>query len=366
LAIAVLALAGCAPKDGLKELDEARSAMELKDYVKAKKYFAKSLEYSPGRVDALVGLVQALLSIGEIDDAAKAIDKAVTLRGEDVDVKLLDAEVAWHQKDYAKAKRIFAEVANDGKLDAPLRSQGWSSLGVVELADEQRDNARISFLRAIRINRHNAAAWYHLGLLYRDCGYAEAALEQFEIFVRISAEADQRVQKVLRSVIPDLKDSIARAAADRPGASRRDSAASAAAISKAEAEWKKGNYRRAQTHYQDALKSDVLSYPAAYGLAKSYLKNDTSKNGQVNALNNYRIACSLRPSSVRTFIEAGALAMKLSYYAQAVEIYSRAFAANPQSLEAIDGLIRALGKSGKSKAARAYQQYRDSLSAKRK
>jgi hypothetical protein len=110
LAIAVIALAGCAPKDGLKELDEARSAMELKDYVKAKKYFAKSLEYSPGRVDALVGLVQALLSIGEIDDAAKAIDKAVTLRGEDVDVKLLDAEVAWHQKDYAKAKRIFAVV----------------------------------------------------------------------------------------------------------------------------------------------------------------------------------------------------------------------------------------------------------------
>ena len=50
-------------------------------------------------------------------------------------------------------------------------------------------------------------------------------------------------------------------------------------------------------------------------------------------------------------------------YGQAVEIYSRAVAANPSSIPAIDGLIKALRKvGGRQKEAAAYQRYRDSLS----
>ena len=48
-------------------------------------------------------------------------------------------------------------------------------------------------------------------------------------------------------------------------------------------------------------------------------------------------------------------------------IYSRAVAANPSSLSAIDGLIRSLRRvGGKTKVAQAYQLYRDSLSVNRK
>jgi tetratricopeptide (TPR) repeat protein len=317
-------------------------------------------------VDALVGLAQCSLALGDIGAAGKAMTEALALRPGDVDVRLLDAEVAWHRKDYEKSKRIFREVAQDASLEPQLRSQGWSSLGVVEFAEGNLDLSRIAFLRAVRIDRRNAAAWYHLGLLYRDYGYSHAALEQFEIYVRISDEASSKVQKVMRTVIPDLKDAIAREAADRPGASRRDSSASAAAIAKAEEAWKKGAYKRSLQLYQEALKADVLSCPAALGVAKAYLRVDPFKSGQAHALSSYRTACSLRPSSVKTFLEAGELAMKLSYYAQAVEIYSRALAANPSSLDAVDGLIRALTKSGKAKTARAYQQYRDTISAARK
>lgn len=364
--LTVLATAGCAEKDGLKELEFGRAAMETRELPKAREYFTKSLRYCPTRVDALVGLAQCSVALGEIDAAEKAVAEATALRPGDTDVKFLDAEVAWHRKDFEKAKRIFREVAEDASLEPQVRSQGWSSLGVVEFADSNLDSARVAFLRAVRIDRRNAAAWYHLGLMYRDYGYVHPALEQFEIYVRISDEASPRVQKVQRTVIPDLKEAIARTAADRPGASQRDSAASSAAIGKAEEEWKKGRYKRSLQYYQQALKADVLSYPAALGLAKSYLKVDPSKSGQTHALANYRIACTLRPSSVKTFLEAGQLAMKLSYYAQAVEIYSRALAANPSSLDAIDGLIRALTRSGKAKTARIYQQYRDTISNIRK
>ena len=56
------------------------------------------------------------------------------------------------------------------------------------------------------------------------------------------------------------------------------------------------------------------------------------------------------------------LGMLAALSLQAVEIYSRAVAANPASLDAIDGLIRALRKTGgKAKVAEAYQRYRESL-----
>ena len=73
----------------------------------------------------------------------------------------------------------------------------------------------------------------------------------------------------------------------------------------------------------------------------------------------------LRPSAVTTFLKAGSLAAKLGLNLQTVEIYSRAIAANPSSLDAIDGLIRALRKvGGKERVAAAYQAYRTSLGRK--
>jgi tetratricopeptide (TPR) repeat protein len=226
--------------------------------------------------------------------------------------------------------------------------------------------ARIAFLRAIRLDRRNASAWYHRGLLYRDgFGYLEAALEQFEIFSRLEEEASPRVQKVQRTVIPALKESISRAATERPGASKRNSAACAAAIAKAEDAMKKGRFRDAREAYALALKSDPLSYPAALGLAKAWEKTDSTKAGQEKAFDAYKTACMLRPSAVSTFLAAGSLAAKLGFSLQAVEIYSRAVAANPASPDAIDGLIRALRKTGgKAKVAEAYQQYRLSLARK--
>jgi hypothetical protein len=58
--------------------------------------------------------------------------------------------------------------------------------------------------------------------------------------------------------------------------------------------------------------------------------------------------------------------MKLGQWASAAEIYSRAIAANPSDISAIDGLIRALRKSGgKATIASAYQLYRESIPIRR-
>ena len=229
---------------------------------------------------------------------------------------------------------------------------------------DARDLARIAFLRAIRLDRRNAAARYHLGLLYRGdaYGYLDAALEQFEIYVRLDAEASPRVQNVQRTIIPAIKQDIARRAAERPGAANRDAALSSAAQAKAEAAVKKNTFKTARVEYDKALAADPLNYAAALGLAQMWAKTDTTDFGKKKTLEYYKTACALRPSAVKTFLAAGELAMNLGQWATAEEIYSRAVAANPADISAIDGLIRALRKvGGKAKIADAYQVYRESI-----
>jgi len=81
------------------------------------------------------------------------------------------------------------------------------------------------------------------------------------------------------------------------------------------------------------------------------------------------VACLLRPSAVSTFLAAGALAMKIGAGAQAVEIYSRAVAADPNNASALDGLVRAFRKTGTKanlRLAADYDAYRQSLAKRKK
>ena len=364
--VLVAAILGCGPRDGSKEFEQGKTAYELRDLKKAETLFARSAVLAPQDADRILYLARTELELGELAEAQLQIAKAVALAGDDADVRLLKAQVDWHAKSYEDAAKGFSEIAEDIRLEASVRAQGWAGLGVVEMTCDNHHLARVAFLRALRLDRRNAAAWYHLGLLYRDgFRYLEAALEQFEIFVRLEQEASPRVQKVQRTIIPGLKEEIARVATERPGAAKRNSSVCATLIVEAEAAQKKGNAKGAREAYQKALVADPLSYPAALGLAKAWEKTDATKAGQQKAFEAYKSACALSPSAVSTFLATGSLAVKLGYSSQAVEIYSRAVAANPTSLEAIDGLIRVLRKGGKAdKVATAYQKYRDSLGKK--
>ena len=359
-------LSGCGPSDGVQELADGRAAFEAADYKRAEKLLLKAVECNPSSVDACVLLAQLQLDGGRIPAAKDWIARAEDLAAGDTDVRLLGAQIAWHASDYEKAERLFAGLAEDAQLEPEIRSQGLTGLGIVQATRNEHDLARVSYLRAIRHDRRNASAYYHLGHLYRYApfGYPEAALEQFDAFVHLSGAqmSSVRVQKTQQKIIPELRETINRTATERPGVAQRNSAASLAALSKAEAAAKKGNHKSARTAYQEALTADPLSYPAALGLARTELKIDASAAGQKRALGFYRTACSLKPSAVSTLVEAGQLAERLALPAQAREIYSRAVAANPASLDAIDGLIRSIRKAnGDRKVAQAYQAYRDIL-----
>lgn len=367
-ALVALTLVGCGARDGKKELAGAEVAYGVRDLGKADRLLAKSLSYVGDNVDALIWAARVKLELGDLSSAADFLGRAEGLAGGDVDIELLGAQIAYHSKDYAAASKRFAAVADSRELSANLQAEALAGLGVVEMTRNEYDAARIAFLKAIRLDRRNATARYHLGLLYRDgFGYTEAALELFEIFVRLETNADVRVVRTQRSIIPELKETLARQAMDRPGASQRDSSAAAAALARATAARKKKDYRTAKREYAQAFAADALSYPAALGLAEMWAATDASISGQKKTLEIYRSACALNASAVKTLVTTGDLAYKLSNYATAVETYSRAVAANPADLTAIDGLIRSLGKvGGRRKIAAAYQAYRDFVVASRR
>lgn len=368
MAVALAALGGCERQDDTKSYEDGKAAFEAHDLKLAAQCLEKSLAGNPTNVDAIVYMARTMLDFGELVSARSWIGKAQELAGGDADVRLLAAQIAWHVKDWDAATKGFMSLANDTKLPVSLRAEGWTGVGIVEMTASHRDEARVAFLRAIKLDRRHAAARYHLGHLYRESfGYANAALEQFDIFVRLDSNISQRVQKVLRSKIPELKATLSRASADRPGGSKRDSTACAALIAKADMAWGKGNYKTARLNYQEALRQDPLSYPAAMGIAKSWLKTDSSRRGLTNALDAYKQACLSSPGSVTTYLATADLAARLGQYAQAVDFYSRAVAADPNSLGALDGLIRSLRRvGGRNSAAQAYQGYRDLVASSKK
>ena len=87
---------------------------------------------------------------------------------------------------------------------------------------------------------------------------------------------------------------------------------------------------------------------AALGLARAIEKTDTSNAGRTRAFECYRTVCQLSPGKTPVFLKAGKLAYDLGRYGEAAEIYSRAVAATPSNIDAIDGLIRSLQKTGGS------------------
>jgi len=319
-------------------------------------------------VDVVMDAAREKLRLGELAAAEAAWEQAKAMAADDADVVLLGAQLAYHEKDYKAATASFASIADDASRDAKLRAEAQIGLGVVAMTLNETDRARIALLNALRFDRRSAPARYHLGLLYRNLGYDEAALEQFEAFALLETNDVTRVHRVQRQIVPSLKDAIARKATERPGVDKRDSAAASKALQNAEAMEKKKNYKKARDYYADALKADPLSYPAALGLAEMWEKTDSSVSGRRQALACYQTACSLRPSAIKTLLKTGGIATSLNLHTVAAEAYSRALAVDAKNIEAIDGRIRALRKTGNDgvRTAALWQKYRDAVAPAKK
>ncbi len=367
-----LFLAGCGCQSD-PELGYAKglNAFENADYKTAAENFASVVGQEPGNVDALVMLARSECALGNYDAAASAIEKASETNGGDVDIIELTAQIAFYRKNYKDATRAYHRLALNPEFTPEVRSIGWAGLGAIDffMIDKQQPSstliheARVKFLQAISLDNKNAVAHYHLALLNRDSfHYLDKARDEFSAYLYLEDVADERVNRVKSEVLPALKDEIKRYSESSDD--DVDLRGCAAMLKKGKTYFDRKKYKEAIDAYTRALKCNPNSYQAALDLARSYVCINRSRYDADQALKAYQTACKIRPSAIKLHIEAGALAMSIRKWAVAVELYSRALAANPTSVEAVKGLVSALDKQGDSKAASVYRGYLRTLTKK--
>lgn len=362
VACAAAVLVGCTPDDGSAELEKARAARAAGDLKGAEISYAASIGKCHTNFEAHLERALVNLELGEPAAAMKSATAACELDPASAEARLVAASAAYQGRDYATAARLYTAIADDVDLPASVRSQALSSRAVMELADNSFDLARLSLVRAMRLDRRNYAAWYHLGYLSRDTyRFSAAALEQFEMCSRLMPPGDPRAQKIVRDVIPALRDAVTHLAASRPGASSRNPAAAAKLIDEGLVLLKTNKKTQAKEKFVQAYKADPLSYPAAWNAARLLAETETSPAGVDRALAAFRAAIDAKPSSSSTYLTAARYALKNRQPRTAVKILSRAFAHDPESAPIVDLYVAALTQAGEAKTAALYKAYRKEL-----
>lgn len=303
----------------------------------------------------------AVAGVAQKDAAAATASaaKALELQPESAEAHLLAGQAACLRQDYDEARAQFSSVVKAKTLPNVLRAKAYVGLGTVDYVQHEADAARISFLQARRLDNSNEAAWYYLGMIYRDIfHFEEAAQEHFQMFVGLSAKSDNpRTKKVKEDILPELYSNAAARAKARTG----NAGKAAALIQEAQAQRDKNRLTEAVKKYAEARKADPQSDVAALGYAQLVTSTDKTAEGARKAIQAYHDVIALKPGGLDYYLKAAQLARAFDFKIQAVEIMNRAIAHHPQNPKVLDQLIAALLKTGNDKLAKAWGEYRKDL-----
>jgi Flp pilus assembly protein TadD len=143
----------------------------------ARRAFEEALALEPDHEDAMTGLGEVLLRLGERGTAFALFEKVRRgSGGEDLDLLLSMGRALYREELYQEALECFEEAV----ASTPGSAEGWAALGYTahRLGDEGR--ARQELGRALNLDPQFYDAWAYLGHLNFDRGDWEAALAHFE------------------------------------------------------------------------------------------------------------------------------------------------------------------------------------------
>ena len=346
--LAAAAFAGCEKEDdGSADFNKGAEACVARDFRQAAMCFETAAKKNATNFTARVRLALVNIELGDMPAAKAAVESALELDPTSAEALLIDGQVAYHMKDFARAKKDFSDVAEGKQLPAELRSAALTSRAVMEIEAQLFERARLSLWRAIRLDGKNGAAWYHLGHLSRNTyHFEEAAMEQFEMASRLIKDP-ARAKAIGRDTLPALRDSLRAKPASKPGAANRDPGGSAKLVTEAAALAKK-DPKASAAKYAEAYAKDPLSYEAAWNHAKAAMA--TAKGGEkvAKALEAFQDAIDQRPNSQETYRTAARAALGHAHPMRAEKFLSQALAHDPgckRTLDLYEQTIRRRGKS---------------------
>lgn len=356
VAFALAVMAGCSPDYGIADFEKGEAAYAARDLQMAARCFKVAAEKNPTNFTARVKLALANVDLGDIEAARNAIESALALDPNAAEARLLEGNIAYLAKDYACAKKAFSDISSAKHLSKELRSKALVSQAVLELTANMFDHARVSLWRAIRLDRRNAAAWYHLGYLSRDTfRFEDAALEQFQMASRLMTDP-VRVKTVMQEIIPAIRESLRGKVAGKPGVSGRDPGAAAKLLSEGD-ELAKKDPKKAAAKFVEAYSKDPLSYSAAWNFAKT--KGATAKSdAEINrVMTAFQDAVDQRPNSQLTYRTAAKFALEKRRLMRAERFLSQALAHDPEDKTSLSLYIQTLRRLGKTNDAKFFESY---------
>jgi tetratricopeptide (TPR) repeat protein len=156
-------------------LGYARLARE--EYAWARQGFGRALTLDPLHEEALVGMGETILRLGETQRALELFREVQRLGfDEDVELMLTMGRALYREGLFAEAKEVFSKVVSV----RPDSGDGIAALGYVlhRLGDEVGSSRHLR--RALKLNPDLHEARVYLGHLLFDRGDWEAALREFE------------------------------------------------------------------------------------------------------------------------------------------------------------------------------------------
>ena len=354
--LAMAVLAGCAPDYGVADYEKGEAAYVARDLQAAALCFKAAAAKNPTNFTARVRLAVVNMELGELEAAKEAVESAVSLDPSSAEARLLAGNIAYLAKDYEGAKSAFSEISGAGQLPKEIRSKAMVSQAVLELTVNMFERARVSLWRAVRLDRRNAAAWYHLGYLSRDTfRFEDASLEQFQMASRLMTDP-ARAKAVTQEIIPTIRESLRAKVAGKPGVSGRDPGVAAKLVSEGESLVKK-DPKKAVAKFSEAYGKDPLSYAAAWNFAKLKSASVKSDADIARVLTAFQDAIDQRPNSQLTYRTAARFALERRRPIRAEKFLSQALAHDPEDKTTLALYVQALRRLGKISAAKLYDAY---------
>ncbi len=157
---------------------------ERENYTTAKDYFRKASIYAPNDSETLYNLASIHTQLGEILEAERLVDMALTRLPHDKKINELKAQICINTKDYKLAGRIITALEKEYlddeavlRLALTLREVGMDHFGVIEKAKS-----------LIVIDPNDAGLWNSLGGAYFQIDCIKLSKESYEKAVMLDQE----------------------------------------------------------------------------------------------------------------------------------------------------------------------------------
>ena len=350
-----------------RQLQAAGDCMVDGRYADAADIFKQALALAPDSVDAMAGLGMALGRQNKLDEADEQFDKVLAINPNN--------GVAHCGKAMVLLNRFGNSKDNSGKTRAQLLKEAGREcnkaldadprvveahylLGKVYREENRLDRAEQAFSGAVKLDPHYAGAWVALGMVQTQREKYGPALESFN--QAISVSPNNATAYFGRGQLYVKQGQLDRAVKEFNMSLYKNTNNPAVHLALGKAFDAQGDNVAAVKEYQEAIKLKPEDPEPYVELATNY----ENRGDLDTSIAKLRAGLKVLPNEPSLRLLIGNANLRAGRYDEAVADYQAVLAASPKTLEAAQGLVRALYVKSQKEPTAGFERSGDYLRTK--